>query len=168
MSELQLPQAKQTVLNLYITAKEAYQQWQENPENIIILDVRTPEEFLFVGYPNMAWKIPVIGQSYEWDEKSSSYPMALLPDFVARVSEVTKPKDTIMALCRSGGRSAIAVNLLAQAGFKNVYNIVDGMEGDDNEDSEKVTNSTQPASGWKNTGCPWTKHLTPEKQVFPS
>ena len=24
----------------------------------------------------------------------------------------------------------MAINLLAQAGFKNVYNIVDGMEGD--------------------------------------
>ena len=34
---------------------------------------------------------------------------------------------TIMAMCRSGGRSAIAVNLLAQAGFKHDYNIVYGM-----------------------------------------
>ena len=45
---------------------------------------------------------------------------------------------TIMAMCRSGGRSAIAVNLLAQAGFKHDYNIVDGMEGDINGDSECV------------------------------
>lgn len=33
-------------------------------------------------------------------------------------------------MCRSGGRSAAAVNLLAGAGFTNVYNITDGMEGD--------------------------------------
>lgn len=167
MLELQLPQAKQTALKLYITSNEAYQQWQETPEKVIILDVRTPEEFIFVGYPNMAWKIPVISQSFEWDEENSSYPMVLLHDFVARVSEIANVDDTIMAMCRSGGRSAIAVNLLAQAGFKNVYNIIDGMEGDNNEDSEKVANSTQPSSGWKNTGCPWTKHLTPERQVFP-
>jgi hypothetical protein len=33
-------------------------------------------------------------------------------------------------MCRSGHRSAMAVNLLAEAGFKNVFNIIDGMEGD--------------------------------------
>ena len=28
--------------------------WQADPENVTILDVRTPEEFLFVGHPPMA------------------------------------------------------------------------------------------------------------------
>ena len=54
--------------------------------------------------------------------------MKLIPDFVSRVSEVAKPEDTILVMCRSGGRSAIAVNMLAQAGFKHAYNITDGME----------------------------------------
>ena len=53
-----------------------------------------------------------------------------LPDFLARVRQVATPDDTLMVMCRSGGRAAMAINLLAQAGFKNVYNIVDGMEGD--------------------------------------
>jgi len=44
---------------------------------------------------------------------------------------------------------------------------VDGMEGDVNGDSESVTQSRQPASGWKNTGCPWTKSLTPEQMLLP-
>lgn len=166
MTELKLPQFKQTTLGLYVTSKQAYQKWQENPESVVILDVRTPEEHLFVGHPGMAWRIPVISQSYEWDAEHSKYPMALLPDFVARVSEIAKPEDTIMAICRSGGRSAIAVNLLAQAGFKNVYNIIDGMEGDDNGDSESVSNSQNPESGWKNSGCPWTKKAVPERQLL--
>ena len=87
--------------------------------------------------------------------------MKLLSDFVARVQQMAKPEDTILVMCRSGGRSALAVNLLAQAGFKNVYNIIDGMEGDGNGDSASV-----PQGGWKNSGCPWTKKLTPERMVL--
>ena len=112
-----LPKEKQTVLGLYVTAKEAYEKWQAAPDTVKILDVRTPEEFLFVGSPAMAWRIPVIAQSYEWDAEKGKFPMKLLPDFVARVQTVAKPDDIIMAVCRSGGRSAIACNLLAQAGF---------------------------------------------------
>jgi rhodanese-related sulfurtransferase len=54
-----LPKAKQTVLGLYVTAKEAHQKWQANPDQVMIIDVRTPEEYLFVGHPTMAWNIPV-------------------------------------------------------------------------------------------------------------
>jgi len=75
---------------------------------------------------------------------------------------------TIMAMCRSGGRSAIAVNLLAQAGFKHDYNIVDGMEGDINGDFECVAQGKQAATGWKNSDCPWTKKLTPERTLLSS
>jgi len=168
MTELHdsLPAAKQTALKLYVTSQEAYERWQADPE-VIILDVRTPEEYLFVGHAPMAWKVPIIAQSYEWDAEAGKFPMQLLADFVERVSQVATPERTILAMCRSGGRSAMAVNLLAQAGFKNVYNIVDGMEGDVNGDSESVTQSQQPASGWKNTGCPWTKSLTPEQMLPP-
>jgi len=162
-----IPKEKQTALGLYVTAKEAYQIWQADPENVIILDVRTPEEFLFVGHPPMAWMIPVIAQSYVWDAEKGKFPMMLLPDFVSRVSQVAKPEDTSLVSCRSGGRSAIACNPLAQDGFKNVYNIIDGMEGDGNGDSESVAQGQQQKSGWKNAGCPWTKKLTPERMVIP-
>ncbi len=162
-----LPKEKQTVLGLYVTAKEAYEKWQAAPDQVKILDVRTPEEFLFVGSPDMAWKIPVIAQSYEWDAEKGKFPMKLLPDFVTRVQSVAKPEDTIMVTCRSGGRSAIACNLLAQAGFKNVHNIIDGMEGDANGDSGSVAQAQPLKDGWKNSGCPWTKKLTPERMVLP-
>ncbi len=161
-----LPKEKQTVLGLYVTAKEAYEKWQAEPEKVMIFDVRTPEEFLFVGHPTMAWKIPVAAQVYEWDASKGQFPMKLLPDFVSRVSEVAKPDDTICVMCRSGGRSAIAANLLAKAGFKHVYNIIDGMEGDANGDSASVAQGKQPKDGWKNSGCPWTKKLTPDRMLL--
>lgn len=169
MSDLKskLPKEKQTVLGLYVTAKEAYEKWKAEPDKVKILDVRTPEEFLFVGSPDMAWRIPVAAQSYEWDAAKSQFPLKLLPDFPARVSTVVKPEDTIMVMCRSGGRSAIACNLLAKAGFKNVFNIVDGVEGDANGDSASVAQAEPVKEGWKNSGCPWTKKITPERMVLP-
>jgi rhodanese-related sulfurtransferase len=134
---------------------------------VILIDVRTPEEYLFVGHPTMAWKIPVANQSYEWDAEKKQFPLKPLPDFAARVGQVAKPGDTIMVMCRSGGRSAIAANMLAKAGFTQVYNVIDGMEGDANGDSESVANAQPLTDGWKNSGCPWTKKLTPERMVLP-
>jgi len=162
----ELPKGKQTSLGLYVTAREAYEKWKADPEKLMILDVRTPEEFIFIGHPDMAWKIPVAFQSYEWDAAKNQFPMKLLPDFVGRVGKVAKSGDTIMAMCRSGGRSAIAVNLLAQAGFKNVYNIVDGMEGDTIEDTQSVFAGQRLRNGWKNSGCPWTYKQTTERLVL--
>jgi rhodanese-related sulfurtransferase len=161
-----LSKGKQTVLGLYVTAKEAYEKWQAEPDKVRIIDVRTPEEYLFVGHPTMAWKIPVATQSYEWDAEKNQYPIKPLLDFASRVAEIAKPDDTLMLMCRSGGRSAMAVNLLAKAGFKNVHNIIDGMEGDANADSDSVAQAQQ-LNGWKNSGCPWTKKLTPERMVLP-
>jgi rhodanese-related sulfurtransferase len=163
----EIPKEKQTELGLYVTAKEAYEMWNASPEKIKIIDVRTPEEYLFVGHPEMAWKIPVADQLYVWDADKKKYPMKMLTDFVARVKEMAKPTDTLMVMCRSGGRSAIAVNLLARAGFTNVYNIIDGMEGDMVNDPSSIFNNQRLKNGWKNSGCPWTYHLSPERMILP-
>jgi hypothetical protein len=80
---------------------------------------------------------------------------------------VTKPDDTLLVMCRSGGRSAMAVNLLAKAGFKDVYNITDGMEGVTVEDTDSVFYGMRMKNGWKNSGCPWTYNLTPDRMVLP-
>ena len=162
-----IPEGKRTALGLYVTAKEAYEKWKAAPDQVKIIDVRTPEEFLFVGSPDMAWRIPVATQSYEWDAEKKQFPMKPLMDFVARVQTMAKPDDTLMVMCRSGGRSAIAANFLVKAGFKNVYSIIDGMEGDANADSDTVAQAQPLQDGWKNSGCPWTKKLTPERMVLP-
>ena len=162
-----IPKGKQTVLGLYVTAKEAYEKWRATPEKVVILDVRTPEEFLVDGHPAIAWKIPVAAQSYEWDPEKGQFPMRLLPDFVSRVQTVAKSDDTILVMCRSGGRGALAVNLLAQAGFKQVFNIVDGMEGDVVTDPDSAFLGQRLKNGWKNAGCPWTYKLTPDRMLLP-
>lgn len=162
-----LPKAKQTALGLYVTAKEAHEKWQANPDQVKIIDVRTPEEYLFVGHPTMAWNIPVFAQSYEWDAAKQQFPMKPLPDFVARVQGVAKPDATLLVTCRAGGRAAIAINMLAQAGYKQVYNIVDGVEGDPVDDPTSVFHGQPMKNGWKNSGCPWTYKPNREQMVLP-
>jgi rhodanese-related sulfurtransferase len=114
----------------------------------------------------MAWMVPVAVQSYVWDETKGQFPMRPLRDFVSRVQSFAGPDDTICVMCRSGGRSAIAVNMLAQAGFKRVFQIIDGMEGDPVKDSDSVFNGQRLKNGWKNSGCPWTYKLTPERLLL--
>jgi rhodanese-related sulfurtransferase len=160
-----LQKEKQTAIGLYLTAKEAYKMWEADPENVMVLDVRTMEEYLFVGHPTMAWKIPLAVQSYEWDVDRKQFPMKPTTDFVARVKKVATHDSTILLMCRSGGRSAMAINLLAREGFTKLYNIIDGMEGDLVDDPNSVFRGQRLKNGWKNSGCPWTYTLTCDRLV---
>jgi rhodanese-related sulfurtransferase len=81
--------------------------------------------------------------------------------------QVAKPNDTLMLMCRSGGRSAIGVNFLAKAGFTHVYNTTDGMEGDEVDDPGSVFHGMRLGNGWKIAGCPWTCKLTPDRMLLP-
>jgi rhodanese-related sulfurtransferase len=162
-----LPKEKQTSLGLYVTAAEAYQKWKADPEKVKILDVRTLEEFIHVGHPTMAWNVPIAIQTNEWDAAKCHFSMKPTPDFIARVKDVASPTDTLLATCRSGGRGAMAVNLLAKAGFDKVYNIVDGVEGDMVDEADNVFRGLRMKNGWKNSGLPWSYEIDPTKIRLP-
>ena len=163
-----LPAEKQTTLGLYLTAQQAFEKWQSAPDKATVLDVRTPEEYLFIGHAEMAWNVPLAAQTFEWDAAKKQFPMRPLPDFVDRIRTIAKPEDTLLVMCRSGGRSALAVNALAQAGFKNVYNITDGFEGDSVKDPGSVFNGQRMVNGWRNSGLPWTYQPDPARMVLPT
>jgi rhodanese-related sulfurtransferase len=76
----------------------------------LIIDVRTPEEFNGeLGHIAGARLLP----------------LQILPDSLATISGY---KDsTVVLVCRSGRRSAIAAEMLVKAGFKNVHNLTGGM-----------------------------------------
>jgi rhodanese-related sulfurtransferase len=162
-----IPESKQTNLGLYVSAREAFAKWEATPDAIIILDVRTPEEFLFVGHATMAWNVPAFVQSYAWDAERGRFPMRPNPDFVLQVRSIAEPSDTLLVMCRSGSRSARAVDSLAAAGFENVYNIIDGMEGDMVRDPESVFRGQRLKNGWKNSGLPWTYDIDPNRMLMP-
>ena len=161
----EVPEVKRTSLGLYLTAKQAYEKWKADPDSIKIIDVRTPEEYSFIGHPEMAWNVPLKFLAYEWDAKKKKPVMPLNPKFVDQVKQIVEPTDTIVLTCRSGNRSAPAVNLLAEAGFKDVYHIVDGVEGDKVNDPDSVFHGKRMKNGWKNSGLPWTYDLNP-KQMY--
>jgi len=161
-SALRLPKEKQTSLSLYLTSTEAYKKWGAAPEAVKVLDVRTPEEYIFVGHPEMAVNIPLVFQTHCWSEEKGHFDVAPNTEFVAQATEWAKPSDVLLVMCRSGGRSAMAVDLLAKAGFEHAYNVIDGMEGDLVQDPESLYVGKRMKNGWKNSGLPWTYELDPE------
>ncbi len=60
----------------------------------------------------------------------------------------------------------MAVNKLAAGDFKDVHNIIDGMEGDKVEDPESVFDGKRMKNGWKNSGLPWVYAIDPEKIIL--
>jgi rhodanese-related sulfurtransferase len=162
-----IPESNKTALGLYVTPREAYEMWKTDPEWVHILDVRTFEEYTFVGHFEFAKNIPLVFPRYDPDGPSMpgrppGCSGELNPAFVSTAQELFAPTDTIMVMCATGGRGAMAVNLLAQAGFTNVYNIVNGLEGDRIVDPGSVFNGKHLRNGWKNEGLHWGYEFHPD------
>ena len=162
-----VPEIKRTTLGLYLDGKEAYAMATKG--HVLFLDVRTQEEVNFLGMPTVAdANVPymVMDKMYSWDDKKNVYKLEPNSDFVSLVSERIKAKqltkdDAIIVMCRSGDRSAKAVDLLAKAGYTKVYSIVDGFEGDIAKDGPNA--GRRAVNGWKNANLPWTYSLAKEK-----
>jgi rhodanese-related sulfurtransferase len=104
MTSEAIPEMNKTSLGLYVMPKEAYAMWQANSEGVHILDVRTFEEYTFVGHLEMAKNIPFVFPKY--DPKGPSMPGRppgcygeVNPDFVPAVKELFAPTDTILVYC---------------------------------------------------------------------
>ena len=156
---------KQTTLGKYVTSVEAYAMVAKGQAGVVILDVRTPQEYDFVGHPAMAYNIPAKLWSGTFNAEAGRNVLADNPDFVSQVKAKFQPTDTLLVLCRSGDRSAVAVNTLAAAGFVNAYSVVDGFEGDTVTDSNSPNFGKRAGGGWKNSSLPWTYDLD-EKLVY--
>lgn len=159
---------KRTSLGKYVTALEAYEMWKANQDAVKVLDVRTPQEYVFVGHAPMAVNIPSKVWSGKWNAEKKSFGLEDNPDFEAQVKAKFKTDDVILVMCRSGHRSAAAIERLAKAGFTNVYNIVDGFEGDMVKDPESYYDGKRMKNGWKNSGAPWTYALDPQLVFAPA
>ncbi len=157
-----VPKRKQTALGLYATAVEAYSQWQKKPEEVHIIDVRTPEEYVFIGHPPMARNVPVMLLKDKWYGVKKGGAMAPNAGFVEAIKKSYKPTDTLILMCRSGGRSILAVNLLAKNGFKNVFTMTDGFEGGKVKDKASPNKGKRMLNGWRNANLPWTYEIKKE------
>ena len=157
-----LAENKQTVLGFYVDAKTAFEKWRQDPGETHIVDVRTPAEYLFVGHAPMAANVPLKFLLNEVDLKENQPVMQLNENFVADIKKRFDVTDTLFLMCRSGTRSASAANLLAAAGFKHVYSVTDGFEGDALKHPGANDDGKRTVNGWKNSGSPWTYELDPK------
>ncbi len=164
----QVPENKRTTLGHYVTAEEAYKMWKTSPKQVHIIDVRTPEEYVFVGHAEMARNIPLLFVKHAWNTETKQFVVEPNPDFIIEVKRLFSPTDTLLVMCQFRDRSAMAVNALAKAGFVNVYNIIDGMEGGMVDDPKSRHHGKRMKNGWKNSGSPWTYDINPEQTCFPS
>jgi rhodanese-related sulfurtransferase len=121
--------------------QEAWTLLQQQPDALFV-DVRMEIESLYVGRPPGVENIP-------WYE----YP-DLTPEparFCAAVEREAGAKDrTVVLICRSGKRSGDAGQVLEQAGFTDVVNVVHGFEGDLDDRFQRST-----LNGWRHDQLPW-------------
>lgn len=98
--------SQQLSANDGVNAKQALGMTQQGA---LLLDVRQPEEFASIRAPS-----------------AKLIPLGELP---ARLPEIATYKDKpIVVMCRSGRRSAKAVELLKEAGYSNVSNLAGGIQ----------------------------------------
>jgi rhodanese-related sulfurtransferase len=157
--------AKLTVNGKYLTAVEAYAMVKAAPDKTAVIDVRTPEEYDFLGHADMAANIPFMFWTGKFNAEKKVFALAENADFVAAVKKNHQPGDVLLIMCRSGQRSAPAVNKLVEAGFANTYTVVDGFEGDKVADKDSPDFGKRKQNGWANSKLPWTYALD-EKLIF--
>ena len=166
-----LNKKKQTTLGLYMTSQQANEHMMKNMEQSLFLDVRTPAELNYLGVTSvMDANVPTdMMDGSAWDDKKSRYKRKHNDNFVADVDARLKAKglkktDTVILMCRSGKRSAKAVNELAKNGYTKVYTVVDGYEGDKVKEGENK--GKRMKNGWKNSGLPWTYSMDRDLMYF--
>lgn len=159
---------KHTTLGKYATSMEAYEMWKANPDKVKIVDCRTPEEYTYVGHAAMAYNVPSSFWTGKWNAEKKDFDLQNNAEFETQLKALFAPGDTILIMCRSGQRSSVSVNRLAQAGFTNVYNIVDGFEGDKVSDEDSYYKGKRMKNGWKNSAAPWTYDLDPKLIYAPA
>ncbi|MEM7427272.1 MAG: rhodanese-like domain-containing protein [Pseudomonadota bacterium] len=125
-----------------VTPVEAMERLNANL-NSVLLDVRTIPEWNYVGVPAVERLLTV-----EWQTFPTG---AVNPQFVELVEAAGVPKNAeILTLCRSGVRSIAAAEALTTAGFSQAFNVLEGFEGDKDQNGHRGR-----LGGWRCHGLPW-------------
>lgn len=123
-----------------IPVQLAYQ-WMQSGEAVLV-DVRTDAEREWVGYvPGavaLAWK--------QWPG------MAMNPHFDQGLKSAVPAGKKAVLLCRSGVRSIAAAKRATELGIE-AYNILEGFEGDADEQAQRGRKG-----GWRFRGLPWRQN----------
>lgn len=133
-----------------VPVAETWTRLKADPKAVLI-DVRTKAEWAFVGVPDLSalGRRPVM---MEWQSFPESRVDAQFVDRLAALllAAGASQDDALYFICRSGGRSRMAAEAMAEAGFRRCANVAEGFEGplDDRRHRGVV-------AGWKASGLPW-------------
>lgn len=164
---------RQTSWGLYVDSREAFElKTGTEGKKILFVDVRDPIEIMFTGFTDTVdINIPfLISNPTKWNEKKSVYVMEPNKDFESDIVKALNDRgltkdDKIILMCRSGGeRGAPSAKALDGKGFKQVYVVTDGFEGDTVKEGPKK--NWRLVNGWKNSGLPWGYKLNKQKMYF--
>jgi rhodanese-related sulfurtransferase len=124
-----------------VTPQEAWQLFSAGAAKLV--DVRTAEERKFVGHVPETLHVA-------WQTGTS---LIRNPRFVRELEAKVGGKEAlVLLLCRSGKRSAAAGETAAKAGFNDVFNVLEGFEGDRDEALHRGG-----LGGWRRHGLPWVQ-----------
>jgi rhodanese-related sulfurtransferase len=105
-----------------------------------LVDIRTRAELEWVGRIPGAVEI-------EWQ----FYPgMQRNPHFLNQLAQQVDKEALVMFICRSGARSHNSATLATLEGWNDCYNVLEGFEGDKDQQSHRNTKG-----GWRAAGLPW-------------
>jgi len=129
-----------------VTPEEA---WNilENEKDSYLVDCRTAAEWNFVGVPDLSrlGKIPILS---EWIRFPGGVEN---PTFIGDIKNHVIDQDSkVLYLCRSGQRSIAAAIAMTNEGYSNSYNILEGFEGDKDQNNQRGK-----TGGWKLSKLPW-------------
>lgn len=130
-----------------LSALAAYDFLQKNNQ-ACLLDVRSTMEYQYVGHPLMAIHVP-LQEPPDWQS---------IADFSHQVEQAlaksgyTIKTTPLLMICRSGKRSEEAAGLLLAAGCQQVYNVIEGFEGDKDDEGHRSC-----INGWCYHGLPWVQ-----------
>ena len=124
-----------------LTPREAFEVMKEVPAAKLV-DVRSRAELDWVGRVPGAVEVELL-----------AYPGSRAnPDFVPQLEKQVEKDAPVLFLCRSGGRSHNAALMAMEAGYAEAYNVLEGFEGDKDEQGHRGTKG-----GWRAAGLPWTQ-----------
>ncbi|HHH47286.1 MAG TPA: rhodanese-like domain-containing protein [Gammaproteobacteria bacterium] len=130
-----------------LTPKEAYELLEKNPSAVMI-DVRSSMEFLFVGHPKGAIHVAWIDEP-DW-KVDPEFPAHVRQVMLGGLSCHDEGCAPVVLICRSGKRSLEAGEALIKDGFPEVYNVLEGFEGELDDEHHRSS-----LGGWRFHGLPW-------------
>lgn len=158
---------------LSVTPQETFDLVQQQPEQMLFVDVRDPIEIMFIGFTDVAQaNIPfMLADRSRFLDDKQRFVMDKNPEFAAQVEAALKAKGLtkdalIITMCRSGSsRGKPSADYLLAQGFTNVKYIDHGFQGSSAKQGDKP--GMRIVNGWQNDGLPWSMKINPEKIYRP-